>query len=260
MGTASEQGKIWGARAKDWAEANEPAWEPLYDAVLDRLLIGPGTRLLDIGCGAGGFLVRASQRGAEAAGLDASAKLAEIARQRLPGSVIETGEMEALPFPNRAFSLVSGINSFQFAGDISAALGQARRVCREGGRVAMLVWGRREDSDLLAKVMPAVVALLPKSPPPAAPPPAFAEPGVIEALMAEAGLAASESVELPGALRFADAATAMRAILSAAARAIRHAGVKTVRRAVAEALAPLTGADGGVVLNNVFRLSTGFRQ
>ncbi|MGQ0485805.1 MAG: class I SAM-dependent methyltransferase [Hyphomicrobiales bacterium] len=260
MGTASEQGKIWGARAKDWAEANEPVWEPLYDAVLDRLLIGPGTRLLDIGCGAGGFLVRASKRGAEVAGLDASAKLAEIARKRLPGSVIETGEMEALPFPDQAFSLVSGINSIQFAGNVAAALGQARRVCREGGRVAMLVWGRREDCDLLSKVMPAVVALLPQSPPAAAPPPAFAESGVIEALMAEAGLAGAESVEIPSSLGFSDAATASRAILSAAARAIRHSGVKNVRRAVAEALAPLTGADGSVVLNNVFRLATGFRQ
>jgi hypothetical protein len=33
-----------------------------------------------------------------------------------------------------------------------------------------------------------------------------------------------------------------------------------VRRAVTEALAPLTGAGGRVVLNNVFRLATGFRQ
>lgn len=78
--------------------------------------------------------------------------------------------------------------------------------------------------------------------------------------MSEAGLAASESVEILGALRFADAATATRAILSAAARAIRHSGVKNVRRAVAEALVPLTGGDGSVVLNNVFRLATGFRQ
>ena len=260
MGTASEQGKVWGARARDWAEANEPAWEPLYDAVLERLLVGPGARLLDIGCGAGGFLVRASNRGAKVAGLDASAKLAAIASHRLPGSVIVTGEMEALPFPDQTFSLVSGINSFQFAGDVAAALDQARRVCRDGGCVAMLVWGRWEGCDLLVKVMPAVLALLPKSPLPAAPPPAFAEPGIIEALMAQSRLAATESVEIASSLRFADAATATRAILSASARAIRHAGVKTVRRAVTEALAPFTGADGSVFLNNVFRLVTGFRQ
>jgi hypothetical protein len=109
-------------------------------------------------------------------------------------------------------------------------------------------------------VMPAVLALLPQAPPPAAPPPALADPGVIEALMAEAGLAGVESAEIPGALRYADAATATRAVLSAAARAIRHAGVKNVRRAVAEALVPLTGADGSVVINNVFLLATGFRQ
>src|SRR5688572_27320699 len=260
MGTASEQGGIWGARAKDWAEANEPAWIPLYDAVLDRLLIGPGARLLDIGCGSGGFLLRAKQRGAEPSGLDASTKLVAIARTRLAPATIEIGEMEALPFADQGFNLVSGINSFQFAGSTLAALGEARRVCRDGGRVAMLVWGRRDACDMLTRIVPVVAALVPPAQRPPTKAPALGETGVLEALLTEAGLARTESVEIAAHLRWPDAKTATRAILSASGRAIRHSGVQKVRSAIADALAPLTAADGGVVLNNVFRLATGFRQ
>jgi hypothetical protein len=35
MGTAQNQGELWGTRARDWVEANEPAWLPVYQAVLD---------------------------------------------------------------------------------------------------------------------------------------------------------------------------------------------------------------------------------
>ncbi len=85
-------------------------------------------------------------------GLDASKNLAEIARRRLPGATIEVGEMESLPFADETFDVVTGINSFQFAGDIAAALREARRVCRRSGTVAMLVWGRREDCGVLTSV------------------------------------------------------------------------------------------------------------
>lgn len=259
MGTAQVQGDIWGARAKDWADLNEPAWAPLFRAVLNRASIRPGIRLLDIGCGSGGALVIARDLGADVSGLDASENLAAIARDRLPGASIKIGEMEELPFDDEMFDVITGINSFQFAGDIVQALREARRVCRHRGTVAMLVWGRRQDCELLTVVMPAVFALLP----PAntnAPPLALAEPGVIEGLMREAGLSALESSELANALAFPDQATAVRAIMSAAARAIRHAGEEAVRRAIAETLARVVRADGSIVFKNHFRLVTARRD
>ena len=83
---AAIQGELWGARANDWAELNEPAWRPVFEAVMERAGVAPGKRLLDIGCGAGGALVVARRRGAEVSGLDASANLVAIARERLPGA------------------------------------------------------------------------------------------------------------------------------------------------------------------------------
>jgi len=253
MGTAEAQGEIWGAKASDWANANEPAWRPVFDAVLDAARVGHGTRLLDVGCGAGGALVAARDRGADVYGLDASNNLAEIARRRLPGATIEVGEMEALPFADESFDVVTGINSFQFAGDVVAALREARRVCRPGGTVAMLVWGRREDCDLLATVLPPVFALLPPAPASATPP--LAEPGVIERLMRGAGLAPADARDIVEPLVFPDLDTARRAITSAMARAIRHAGEAKVKAAIVDGLARVAPGGGGPVsLRGRFRL------
>ena len=52
------------------------AWEP----VLAALALGPGDRLLDVGCGGGVFLRRALETGCEAVGLDHSPEMVELAR------------------------------------------------------------------------------------------------------------------------------------------------------------------------------------
>jgi SAM-dependent methyltransferase len=255
MGTAAVQGELWGAKAEDWALLQEPTWRPVYDAVLTRANVGNGTMLLDVGCGAGGALALARERGALTNGLDAAPNLVAVARRRLPDARIEVGEMEDLPFANDAFDVVTSFNAFQFAGDVVQALREAGRVCRPGGTVAMLVWGPREHCDLIAATMPAVFALLPPAPNQAAAPIAFAEPGVIEELMRKAKLMPAVDGEIGCAFSYPDAATAWRAIASAAplVRAVRHAGEDAVKQAVLGTLTPFVRGDGSVVHNNRFR-------
>lgn len=259
MGTAAEQGAMWGARAQAWADSNEPAWTGVFEAVMERVGARPGQTVLDMGCGAGGALAVARARGATVAGLDASEALAGLARHRLPGAVIAVGDMEALPFPDESFDAVTAINSVQFAGDGVGALREARRVVRDRGVVAVLAWGRREDCEMLSTVMPAVFACLP--PATAAPPAsALSEPGVIEGLMEQAGLSAREASEVPGLLAHPDLHTATEAILAASARAIAHSGEARVRDAVQDALRPAVHEDGTVRLENRFRLVLGDRR
>ncbi len=254
MGTAKQQGEIWGARAPDWATANEPAWNEVFEKVLEGAGVRHGSHVLDIGCGAGGALVLARQRGADVAGLDAAGALVAVARNRLPGARIEIGEMEELPFANESFDVVTGINSFQFAGDMVGALSEAGRVCRKPGTVAMMVWGKREDCDLLTKVMPSIFALLPPPSPDALPPLPLADRGVIEGMMVNAGLKPKDAIEFSAPLEFADSEVAVRAVMSASARAIAHVGEKRVKLAVEDALRSATRGDGSVRLDNRFRL------
>jgi SAM-dependent methyltransferase len=262
MGTAAVQGELWGARARDWADVQEPNWRPVYEALLSRAGAGPGKKLLDVGCGAGGALQAARRLGAEVSGVDASIALVEIARERLPAARIEVADMEALPFEDSAFDLVTGFNSFQFAADMVAAFGEARRVCRPGGKIAALFWGRREDCDLVSGVMPAILALLPPSPTPSVTPFDFGAEGVIEQLMEKVRLAPEESGEIDGLLEYPDAATAIRAISSAgpATRATRHSGETALKQALAGALVRFARADGSIALSNRFRWAMAVRN
>ncbi|MEU6540590.1 methyltransferase domain-containing protein [Streptomyces sp. NPDC047000] len=52
------------------------------DALLDRLGVGAGTRLVDLACGTGSLVVQAARRGAEAHGVDVSAEMLAFARAR----------------------------------------------------------------------------------------------------------------------------------------------------------------------------------
>lgn len=255
MASAKEQGELWGARARDWAGSGEPAWRDVFTAVLDQAGVGTGTRHLDIGCGAGGALVLARQRGAVVAGFDAAENLAAIARERLPGAEILVGDMAALPFADESFDAVTGINVFQFAEDPAKAFAEAARVAKRGGTLTMLVWGRRDKCELMSEVMPAVFALGPPSPFPAKPP--LVETG--ESFMRAAGLDLEICGDLAATLIYVDRDAAANTILAASESTIRHAGEARVRGAVNAALAPFVGEDGAVRLRNMFRLVTGRR-
>jgi hypothetical protein len=43
MGTAQIQGELWGAKAADWAELQEPAWKPVFEAALSHAGAWPGS-------------------------------------------------------------------------------------------------------------------------------------------------------------------------------------------------------------------------
>jgi SAM-dependent methyltransferase len=126
-GSGTRWGPLFGARASTWAQTWEGprGWgTPVYEHVLDGARIGPGTAVLDCGCGAGRFIGLAIQRGAAVAGIDASAELAEIAAKRNPGADIRVGDFEALPWPDKTFDVVTSFSSFQFADNHAAALAE----------------------------------------------------------------------------------------------------------------------------------------
>ena len=63
---------------------------------------------------------------------------------------LRVGDMEALPYEDDTFDLVTGFNSFFFANDIVAALREAGRVAKPGAPVVIQVWGPHERNDLEA--------------------------------------------------------------------------------------------------------------
>ncbi|HXF64694.1 MAG TPA: class I SAM-dependent methyltransferase [Caldilineaceae bacterium] len=252
MGTAHVQGKLWGARARDYANLAEEAFRPLYETVFDATGVGAETRLLDVGCGPGLAAYLAARRGAQVAGIDAAETSVAIARERTPEGDFRVGDLEELPWPDHSFDVVTGFNSFPFAADLVHALREAKRVARPGGRIAMAVWGRPEDCETPITVA-AVNKLLP--PPPQVNSIPLYTPGRVEALMREAGLAPIAGHEVECAFLFPDLETAVRGLMSAGVMvaAAQQMGEETVRQVVAASLASFRTEDGGYCQRNRFR-------
>ncbi len=227
--SASRWGPLFGAHARDWAEtwqATEGWGTPVYEHVLERANIGSGIRVLDCGCGAGRFARMAADRGAIVAGIDAAQELVAIAAERTPEGDFRVGDLEALPWADDSFDVVTGFSSFQFADDKTPALSEARRVTRR--TVAVVIPTRAAESGIAAVFKP----LLPLFSPDALESMkqsgmfALSEPGKLDELLTAAGLAAHDDDELEYTIVFQDAATATRALVGAGpmALAIRHSG------------------------------------
>jgi SAM-dependent methyltransferase len=258
-GSGTRWGPLFGARASTWAETWEGpcGWgTSVYEHVLDRARIGPGTTVLDCGCGAGRFVALATQRGATVAGIDASAELAEIAAMRTPNADIRVGDIEALPWPDQTFDVVTGFSTFQFADDHAAAVGEARRVSRD--QVWVAIPTRLADSGI-PTLFAALATLLPPeslSSLKRSGMYALSAPGTLEKTLAKAGMSPRSDQTIEATSVFPDTGAAVAAFLSAGATAlaIRHSGQPAVERALNAALTPFTGDHGQVTLPGWFRV------
>ena len=118
---AGKNGQFWGARARDWAEVQEGQFAAAYDAVLSHAGWArhpPSGRRLRGGHGRG----TVASLGASVAGIDAAAEMLEIARERTPRATSGRATSRLCPSDDDAFDLVTGFNSFQFAGDAGPRL------------------------------------------------------------------------------------------------------------------------------------------
>jgi SAM-dependent methyltransferase len=253
-GSAERWGPLWGARPDDWT-LSEQQQTPSYEEALRRVGgLEAGQRVLDVGCGAGTFLRLAADRGAEAFGIDASEALIALARERVPEADLLVGDMEALPYEDDSFDLVTGFTSFFFANDMVAALSEAGRVAKPGAPVVIQVWGPNERRDLEA-MMKIAHPYLPPRPPDAPREPEFWKPGVLEEMATEAGLEPGEAFDLTWAYEYPDPDTLGRAMMAPAGIAVLVGAEREaeVRDAIVEGLAAFRTEQASYRLQNEFR-------
>lgn len=103
----------------------------------------PGQAVLDVGCG-GGFDLYCAARMAGAAGrvfgIDLSPAMVEKARRNLSAAgigdaLLQVGQSERLPFPGKAFDVVTSNGVLNLSPDKKQAYAEIFRVLKPGGRL-----------------------------------------------------------------------------------------------------------------------------
>lgn len=248
-GTSETNGRLWGAQARDWADIQEGQFAAAYHAVLAHAGVRQGTRHMDAGCGAGMAASLSASLGAQVSGIDAAEGMLAIARERTPSGDFRQGDLEALPFDDDAFDLVTGFNAFQFASDPAKALREAGRVTRPGGMVVVTTFGDPTGMDAATLIM-AMRPMLPPAPPGSPGPFALSDVTALRAFAEKAGLAPVTVFDVDSPWYYRDEATALRGFGAAgiATLAKERVGEAAFDTAISAALAPFRQADGSMRL------------
>ena len=105
-------------------------------------------RVLDLACGTGDIVFAAAPTVARAVGLDITHRMLQLAMQRDVASAFRrkvglvTGDMLALPFPDRSFTVVTIGYGLRNVPDLQQSLREIRRVLRPHGRMLSLDFNR----------------------------------------------------------------------------------------------------------------------
>lgn len=130
-------------------------FRPWAVELLDRVTLGPGTRMLDVACGTGIVARVAADRLAgkgSVTGVDMNPAMIEVGARVAAEEGLEidwqVGKVESLPFADCSFDLVTIQQGLQFFPDQPAALRECLRVLVPGGTLAVGIWSSLEKQGI----------------------------------------------------------------------------------------------------------------
>jgi SAM-dependent methyltransferase len=199
--TYNEHAALWdGLAGRAWV-AQQPlldeTFERLEDLLVDQVFEGHGTRVLDVGCGAGSTTIAiAEMLGARGncVGIDVSGPLIAAARERAErerstASFIRA-DAETYAFEGSEFDMIVSRFGVMFFENPARAFANIQGSARPGADLRMLVWRSADENPFMTTAERAAAPILGSVPPrPSAGPGqfAFAEPNDVLPILEEGG-------------------------------------------------------------------------
>ncbi|QYG93418.1 class I SAM-dependent methyltransferase [Iamia sp. SCSIO 61187] len=171
-GTSDPGDDAWaGDRVARWlrqAEGLEVQLAPVSEVLFATAALAPGERVLDVGCGTGPTTREAAARvgpDGSVIGLDVSAAMLEAAAAApVPegAAPVEWVTADAVTWapPEAAVDAVISRFGVMFFSDPPTAFANLAAATRPGGRLAVAVWARRDESGLFAVPLHAALGVL----------------------------------------------------------------------------------------------------
>ena len=108
--------------------------QKFYNLMLQSVQLSDGCSVLDVGCGTGALLRRmAAQRQVICFGIDAEAKMVEVAKKNCPDMDIRLSRSENMPFDDKTFDVVTACMAYHHFADKNGFASEAVRVLKAGG-------------------------------------------------------------------------------------------------------------------------------
>src|SRR5262245_30528997 len=127
--------------AAELYEQARPGYPPGVFADLAELAeVGPGCRVLEIGCGTGQATVPLAERGCQIVAVELGAGLAAVARRKLarfPSVEVVVSAFEDWPLPHQPFDVVVAATAWHWL-DPAVRVAKAARALRPGGALATI--------------------------------------------------------------------------------------------------------------------------
>lgn len=242
------------------------------DRVIGAAGLKPGEQVMDIGCGAGALTLRAADQTGAALGVDVSAPLIGLAKQRAANAGLpaqfELADASAYEAVTKADAVISRFGVMFFE-DPAAAFANIGRSTQPGGRLTFMCWQALPANDWAFAPFETAMPFFKEPPAPADPtapgPFAFQDKDRVAGLLGDAGWtdiqaeAVEGQLELPGDSIEASAAFMMR--LGPLARVLRDQDIELqpVEAALVERLSQHKTANGRVAMNSACWLVTAKR-
>jgi len=235
--------------------------EPFGVAVVSKLGLVSGERVLDVGCGAGATSLMLAERvrPGPVVGIDISAPLLERARQRGEGIEnlrFENADAQTFAFSAESYDTVFSRFGVMFFADPIEAFRNLRTAIRTGGKLGFVCWRAMRDNPSFTLPLQAALPFLPEPPKqtePGAPGPfAFADDDRLRGILASAGYGDIEITPHDTDLVFAGRTDIEAAVdlalqvgpLSRAITTLAETVLSRVRSAVRDAFVPYHSASG----------------